>query len=497
MKVLLLNLPWQRDSKWGVRAGSRWPHIKDPAEGDYLPFPFFLAYAVSLLCENGIDAVIIDAIAEEMKEDDFLKRVKREKADFIVIETSIPSFNNDIEITKKISSGNASVILCGPNYEIYNRDFLDKHLFVDYILYGEYEFSLLELISAAKKGEDLSGVKGLIYRKAGKAVKNEKREPFDIDDLPWPHRDTLPMKRYLDAPGEMALPSAQVLASRGCPFKCQFCLWPQVVYQGNHYRARNIKDVADEMEFLVNERGFESIYFDDDTFNVGKERMLKFCDEITKRGLDKIQWAIMARPDLMDEEILIKMRHAGLWAVKYGVESVHQRLIDNIEKNMDLEKSLRMINFTKSLGVKTHLTFTFGLPGETKATIEETIKAVKKLDPFSVQFSITTPFPGTKMHESFDRNGLIVTKDPSYYDGHYESVIRTVNLSPEDLKKAKIKACRMWQDHLRARKGLSGNFIKFMQYCRRHGFYSAALKALRYLNYVVFDRDRYVNMRDI
>lgn len=84
------------------------------------------------------------------------------------------------------------------------------------------------------------------------------------------------MEKYLDAPGEMLIPSAQMLASRGCPFKCQFCLWPQLMYNGQHYRARNVKDVVDEMEYLVREKKFKSVYFDDDTFNVGKERMLSF-----------------------------------------------------------------------------------------------------------------------------------------------------------------------------------------------------------------------------
>lgn len=497
MKVLLLNLPWQRNGRWGVRAGSRWPHIKDISEEDYLPFPFFLAYATSLLNKHDINALLIDAIAEKIPESELFKKIIEINADYIVIETSIPSFYNDLEAVKKIFAIGLPIILCGPAPEIYQPDFLKKQTFIDFVLCGEYEFTLLELINSLSKDKNLSNIKGLIYRDREKIIKNPEREPFDIKDLPWPHRETLPMNKYLDAPGEMPTPSAQVLASRGCPFKCHFCLWPQVIYQGNHYRVREIEDVMNEMEYLVKEKGFKSIYFDDDTFNIGKKRMLEFCQAIKNRKLDKVQWAIMARPDLMDEEILKNMKESGLWAVKYGVESMSQNLVDNIGKSMDLQKAKQMIIFTQKLGIKTHLTFTFGLPGETKQTIENTIKSVKKLNPFSAQFSIMTPFPGTKSHEVFDKKGLIVSKDFSSYDGHSNSVIKTENLTPADLKNAKIKSCRVWLDHLRKRRGLTGNLKRFREYIHAYSLGSALRKTLKYLKYILIKRKKHMNLDDL
>ena len=191
------------------------------------------------------------------------------------------------------------------------------------------------------------------------------------------------------------------------------------------------------------------------------------------------------------------MKESGLWAIKYGVESIHQRLVDSIGKDMDLKKSRRMIEFTQKLGIRTHLTFTFGLPGETKETIEKTILAVKALNPFSVQFSIVTPFPGTKMHEVFDKKNLIITKKFSSYDGHYQSVIRTEHLTPLDLKNAKIRAYRVWQDHLRSRAGLTGNLKKFLQYAYTHSLSAALRKALSYLRYVMVQKNKYMNLRDL
>ena len=462
--------------------------MREEHENGYLPFPFFLSYATSLLHKHDIDVFLIDAIAEKMSEDQFLKKVLRLNIDYLVAETSIPSFYDDLSLLKKISSVGISVILCGPNFEIYQPQFFEKHPFVSFVLYGEYEFSLLDLVMSLQEDKDLSRVQGLIYRDGLKVIKNPKREPADINLLPWPHRECLPMNRYLDAPGGMLAPSVQMMASRGCPFQCAFCLWPQVVYQGYHYRARNVKDVADEMEYLVKEKRFKSVYFDDDTFNIGKERMLFLCKEFKERGLDKIQWAIMARPDLMDEQILENMRGAGLWAVKYGIESADESLIDGIGKRMDLKKAEEMIRLTKKLGIRTHLTFTFGLPGETKETIEKTIRFAQRLDPFSVQFSITTPFPGTAFFEELEKNNRILTKNWALYDGHQCCVFQPDHLSPSELEEAKRHAYRVWGDHQRKKRGWRGNVKKFIDYLNNYGVRKTLWRTLSYFNNFIYQR---------
>ena len=119
---------------------------------------------------------------------------------------------------------------------------------------------------------------------------------------------------------------------------------------------------------MFDPNSFFTYYFDDDTFNVGKKRMLELCSEIKKRDLD-LPWAIMARADLMDEEILKTMKIAGLHALKYGVESSSQKLLNSCNKKLDIKKTEKNILLTKKIGIKVHLTFTFGLPGETKKTI--------------------------------------------------------------------------------------------------------------------------------
>ncbi len=479
--IVLANLPWQRGRRWGVRAGSRWPHIKDNAEGDYLPFPFYLAYAASLLEKKGFKVKLIDAIAEEISETAFLNMLNGIRPDLLLVETSTTSLNHDTALLKKIDKKNMRLILCGPDINIRNSSFLEENKFIDYVLAGEYEFLLLNLTNCIYEKKEVNGIAGLIYRDDGGRIHTNAAGNLldNLDELPWPLRKQLPVKKYLDAPCEMPSPTAQMWASRGCPFKCIFCLWPQVLYGSNKYRVRNVARVADEMEYLVKDMGFKSIYFDDDTFNIGKYRMLEFCCEVKKRKLN-VPWAIMARADLMDEEILTEMKKAGLYAVKYGIESAVQELLDNSNKDMDLKKATEAVKITKQLGIKTHLAFIFGLPGENKETIRKTIDYVFELDPDSAQFSIATYYPGTEYFDYLDKNKLILTKDWAEYDGNYQSVVKLEGLSAEYLENARKDAVGMWLAHLRLKRGFNENYQIFKRYLRREGLNFTIKKTIAY-----------------
>ncbi|MDP8216560.1 MAG: radical SAM protein [Candidatus Kaelpia imicola] len=485
MKVALLNMPWKCHGLWGVRAGSRWPHLRDPNnERDYLPYPFFLGYAAALLKKNGFSAVLIDAIAEQIEMPDFIRALEEERPDLIVAETSTPSLDYDLSLAQRIRDI-APIAFCGPEQNIRDVDFLKERDFIDYVLIGEYENILLSLASALRDRRPLSKVKGIIYRENGRIVKNGQADLIkELDTLPWPQREGLFMEHYVDAPGGMPLPSAQMWTSRGCPFKCIFCLWPHIMYHGNTYRIRDIFNVVDEMEYLIKERCFKSIYIDDDTANVNKKFLMGIAAEIKRRKL-KFPWAIMARPDLMDRELLFSLRQAGLYSVKYGVESSSQRLIKNANKNMDLKYALKMIRLTHSLGIKTHLTFTFGLPGETKKTIERTIDLACELNPYSVQFSLTTPFPGTSYFKSLKEKGWIEPDDWSSFDGHKASIVNLTGLKSEELERSLFKAYRVWNQSKRdslLKKTKIEEIKSFWNYLNLYGVKFALQKKSSYLH---------------
>jgi anaerobic magnesium-protoporphyrin IX monomethyl ester cyclase len=454
MKIFLGNAPWSKPGFYGVRAGSRWPHF-EKEHSKYMPFPFFLGYATALLEKNGFECLLVDGIAEGISLDSFLLRMQSFGSHIVVFEVSTPSIELDLDVarsTKKLLGQDVQVVFCGPHHSMYSPDFLKQHRDVDYVIQGEYELVLLDLVQRLARREPITDVLGLIYRSGEDIVVNERRPlETDLGKFPWPARHHLPMDKYCDLPGGIPAPSLQIWASRGCPFHCIFCSWPQIMYGSNQYRVRDPKDVVEEIDWCIKKYGFKSVYFDDDTFNIGKPRLLALCEELKKKGID-VPWAIMARADCMDRELLSAMKEAGLVALKYGVESGVQEILDVTGKSLNLDTVRETVSITRQLGIKFHLTFTFGLPGETIQTIEKTVRLALELNPDSLQFSIVTPFPGSRYFQTLDKQGYILSKNWEEYDGYNKAVIRTDHLSRTDLEKALTRANRRWKRHVLKRR---------------------------------------------
>jgi radical SAM superfamily enzyme YgiQ (UPF0313 family) len=450
MKTLLINPPWSKKGMYGVRAGSRWPHLEPSETTDYMPFPFFMAYAVAVLERAQKSVAVIDACAEKADDSTCLERIASLAPDLIVLETATPTIDIDLAFARKVRERQpcALIAFCGPHAPMLEPSFLRANPEVDFAFRGEYEMILLDLVESLESGADKRSIAGLLFRGPGGEVADNGPRPLlkDIDSLPWPARHLFPMEQYNDRPGGIPSPSLQMWASRGCPFQCVFCVWPQVMYGGNRYRARNPADVADELEFCLKKWPFKSFYFDDDTFNIGKERIIRLCREIRSRKIS-LPWSVMARADLVDRELLSEMKQAGLVSLKYGMESGVQDLIDASGKGLRIEQVEHAVKISKELDIEVHLTFTFGLPGETRETIKRTIEKAIELDPFSVQFSIATPFPGTVYHADLTEKGHILTAEWEQYSGSTGAVHRTDALDKADLDEALQEACAAWDMH--------------------------------------------------
>ena len=449
LKVFLGNAPWSKPGYYGVRAGSRWPHFESELER-YMPFPFQLAYAAALLKQHQLEVLLVDGIAEKMTEYGFIHRIEQMSPDLILLEVSTPSFDVDIQYARRLRSNigrSVPILFCGPHAPMFLPQFLESHTDVDMVLIGGYEHTLLSVARALADGQPLHDIKGLIFRDRDGTVVSTGPPEFieNIDDMPWPVREFLPMQNYFDQPGNLPEPSLQMWASRGCPYSCSYCIWPQMM-NGNTYRPRSVTAILDEMEQECARYKCKSVYFDDDTFNIGKERMMSFCREKIDRGIN-LPWAIMARADTMDREILLAMAKAGLWAVKYGVETAEPKLLAHVGKKLDLKKAVENIQLTNSLDIKTHLTFMFGIPGETKETVRRTVALAKKLNPDSIQFSILTPLPGTRIYDELQSNGHLMKSGWEQYDGYFSAVIRTDELSAKDLEDAVRWAWQQWYRH--------------------------------------------------
>jgi len=403
-----------------------------------MPFPFFLAYATAVLEQAGIDVFLYDAIAERASNEDFMVIVKQHEPDVIVIETSTPSIDVDLEWARKLREQHpySKIVFCGTHAEMFSKSWLNLNPSIDHVIRGEYEVALYEMVCLMETSQEVPA----IYD--GKLV--------DIDMLPWPARHFLPMKNYGgDSVGNwMPLPFATMWASRGCPYSCSFCVWPQLMYGGTTYRTRNPIDVVDEVEHLVKEQGFKSIFFDDDTFNVRKGYVLCICQELKRRNLN-IPFAIMARADCMDREMLIALKGAGLRALKYGVESGSQEILDRCGKQLNLEKVKKIVPLTMNMGIKVHLTFMFGLPGETQETVQQTIDLMLELKPDTLQIGVACPWPGTIFYNELIARGHLL---PCKYEDYAHvggAVIKTDALSKQEIEQAANKARLIWDGRKR------------------------------------------------
>lgn len=256
MKVFLGNAPWRKEGFYGVRAGSRWPHFERDGSG-YLPFPFQLAYAAAVLEEAGLDVLLVDGVAEGMSDGEFLGRIESYRPDLVLLEVSTISIDTDMRFVRearRIVGEECGIALCGLHAFMREASFFEENPEVDFVLAGEYELTLLELARTLEAGRRPSDVRGILYRAGDGSVVATPPRPLvdDLDGLPWPARHFLPMERYHDDPwGALPAPCVQMWASRGCPYRCIFCCWPQIMYGSSRYRMRDPVKVVDEMEWLV------------------------------------------------------------------------------------------------------------------------------------------------------------------------------------------------------------------------------------------------------
>ena len=229
-------------------------------------------------------------------------------------------------------------------------------------------------------------------------------------------------------------PVATIMSSRGCNYRCSFCLYPQVLFQ-HRLRLRDLNCVINEMEWLKTEFGVKFFYFEDDNFTASWKRVEKFCHLLLEKGL-RVSWGCLSRTDNITAERIRLMKESGCFLVKYGVESGVQTTLDAIDKGKVLEEIVHAFAVTKKVGMMTHATVMIGAPHETKETISETRRFVKKLGPDSVQFSICTPLPGTRFWEECVTNGWMSYDRWEDFDGVTGGVLNYPGLSKREIGEA-------------------------------------------------------------
>ena len=407
-KVLITNPPWiiktsQGNERFGIRAGSRWPlTVKAYTPNTYSPYPAFMGYAVSYLQSQGIEAKFYDAIANRHDYAAFYKKVDEFRPDIIIQETSTPSFNVDIEITKKLHE-KYETCLVGPHATAFAEELVNLHQ-VDYILKGMYEYSSLDMINTRRKG---------VYD--FKLVKN-------IDTLPHPYRDKTIIHHYRESVCKKKLdfPQLWLYGSRGCAFNCDFCLWVHTMYS-NKLVLREPSKILDEADKMVSEYGIKYIIFDDDCWNLGgRERIEKIADGLHEIGLP---WSTIGRMDTCDKDVFKYLVDRGCVGLRLGVESLSQRLLDKVDKKLKVDQIIDMINYLKTLDVSLFLLFMHYIPGETwmdrlkqNIMIRRICSGNKNI---RYQNPPCIPFPGTPSYKKLLERGADPKKinNWSEYDG--------------------------------------------------------------------------------
>lgn len=449
-KALLLNPTWKSDERYGVRAGSRWPHTQniyqDAIIPRYIPFPFFLSYTYALLQQENISSWISDAVSLGYNDDECLFEVVGYEPDIILIETSTPSFYTDLAWAQKIKHylPTTKICFCGTHIA-YEKENILTNPFIDFAIEGEYEEAFVDLCKALKENKDYKSIQGLIYKDEEKTVANGKTKKVNFVNFPQIIHEIMPLYNYNDRTiEELLYPSLQVQLSRGCPYKCSFCLWPQVMFNA-HYQKRDLHVVLREIKNARENFGIHSFYVDDDTFNVDRAHLLEFA-RLLKENEINLPWMAMARADtITDKKTLKILKNSGLTALKFGIESVNEVVLEEMQKGLNLEKCEESIATCKELGIQIHLTFSIGYFNDTLQRIRESFLWLIEQNPDSMQLSIVTPFPGTKMYEQALEKGYALEKDFSKYDGARYSVV-TSSLPKNKLQDIQKNWIQQWRN---------------------------------------------------
>lgn len=265
------------------------------------------------------------------------------------------------------------------------------------------------MLEALKKGKDISTVKGIVFKKQGNLIKTAPAPNIEnLDNLPFPARELLPMDKYRKLIFQKK-PITTLVTSRGCPFNCYFCSSSQ--FFGLKWRTRSPENILSEIEYLIKRYDYHRFAFMDDNFTLNPQRVIQISKEIINRKLN-IKWWAFSRVDelLKNEKMINLMAKSGCRMLFLGIESVSKKILDSYNKKINANDSLKAVKLLKRYGISTWGSFIIGGLEETKEMILNTIKFSKLLNPETVQFSILTPFPGTRLYQDAINAGIIIRK---------------------------------------------------------------------------------------
>ncbi len=404
MRTLFLQAPSFEGFDGG--AGSRYQARREIRSFWY---PTWLAQPAALV-EN---SRLVDAPPHGIRLPQILAEAKG--FELAVLHTSAPSFASDVKTIERLKEANPSLKagLVGAKVAVDPAGSLQASPVIDFVARNEFDFTIKELA----EGRDWSRIAGLSYRGADGAIRhNEERAILEnMDRLPFVspvYKRDLAIEKYFI--GYLKHPYVSLYTGRGCKSRCTFCLWPQTV-GGHRYRTRSVGHVVEEIAWA--QKAFPQVkefFFDDDTFTDDLKRAEAIARELGRLG---VTWSCNAKANVPRDTLKV-LKDNGLRLLLVGYESGNQQILHNIKKGMRIEVARRFTRDCHDLGITIHGTFILGLPGETRETIEETIRFATEINPHTIQVSLAAPYPGTFLHRQALENGWLDDANAELVDEH-------------------------------------------------------------------------------
>jgi hopanoid biosynthesis associated radical SAM protein HpnJ len=422
MKTLLLNPPSFKNFDGG--AGSRWPATR---EIESFWYPVWLSYPAGMLPGSRL----LDAPSHHITPEQTIEIAK--DYEFLVLFTSTVGFVNDVAMVRQMKQAkpDLKVAFVGPPVQI-KPDCLMDNPEIDFIVSGEFDHAVVEFA----EGKPLSQIAGAGYRENGRVRLNPPRPQMqtqDLDKLPFAtevYKRDLVIENY-NVPF-LLHPFVSFYTSRGCPALCTFCLWPQTL-SGHAWRVRSSENVAREVrQALQLFPQAKEFFFDDDTFNIRKERVLDVCSRLKPL---KFRWSCTARVN-SDYETLKAMADSGARLFIVGYESGDPQILKNIKKGATIEQAREFTKNCKRVGIRIHGDFIIGLPGETRETIKRTLDFAKELDTETIQVSIAHAYAGTELYNQLASNNFMSSEAAADSGGHQLPHIEYPGLPREEMMAA-------------------------------------------------------------
>ncbi len=420
MKTLLLNPP--SFEKFDGGASSRWPVTR---EIESYWYPVWLTFATGMIP----GARLLDASPAKITKAQTVEIAR--DYEFLVVFTSTVGFESDLALLRQIKEVNPGlkVAFVGPHVQNRPDESLKASEDIDFIVRGEFDHAVVEFA----QGKPLDQILGISYRKDGKILATGTRPQLhteELDALPFAmdvYKQTLKIENYRVP--FLLHPFASIYTTRGCPALCTFCQWPQTI-SGHAWRVRSTENVTREIKAgLEHFPQLKEFFFDDDTFNIRKDRVLDICQKFKPL---KFRWSCNARVH-SDYETLRAMADAGARLFIVGFESGDAQILKNIKKGVTPETGLTFMKNCKKVGIKVHGDFIIGLPGETRETIQKTIEFAKELDCETIQVSLAHAMPGTELYTYLSTNNFLSAEALTTTGGHQLPHIEYPHLSQQEM----------------------------------------------------------------